>query len=166
MSSPAGTRSGSLAALFLGGNALGGNALGGKLLGRQLLGRQFLRQQGLRRDLRPLGEDRRTRRLEARLGLAACLELFDGLEATVEDLLRTTLCTHLGAQRLGGASIDLARFRNHDAVTACTADGDEPRGHIERHLFGCALERIAPTTTAPGVGDQQITGLDLDVIDL
>lgn len=49
---------------------------------------------------------------------------------------------------------------------ARTLARDEARVDVELDLRRIAFERVSATAATPGVGDQQVAGLDLDAVDL
>jgi hypothetical protein len=64
-----------------------------------------------------------------------------------------------------GGGVDHPLGVEYDTVALRTLARDQPRLDVEPHQFRVAFERIAPAATAPGVGDQEVAGLDLDVVE-
>ncbi len=65
----------------------------------------------------------------------------------------------------GGRLVDRVVF-DDNAIAPGAFHGDQARLDIEQHFGRIALQRVAAAATTPGVRQQQVAGLHLDVIEL
>ena len=90
-----------------------------------------------------------------------------GVVTPVDDRKGPALGFHPRAQRAGRAGVDLeAPIAEHDPVLATGLVGaDQPAPKIASHLVVGPIQRIPPTAACRDE-DEQIAGLDLEVVDL